>query len=109
MKRRMTLASQSKDSARTKPEVAAAEVVAWVSDCLEAGLCFMAKGILVFENSQFGELVETPTSQSAQSPTQDLTVRSQLFADAMTWNKDTLGARGSKTYRLLNRQGHTIV
>ncbi|MBK8277513.1 MAG: hypothetical protein IPK92_17340 [Nitrospira sp.] len=69
----------------------------------------MAKGILVFENSQFEELIETPTSQLGQSPAQDPTVRSQLFADAMTWNKDTLGARGSKPYRLLNRQGDTIV
>ncbi len=109
MKHRTTPASQPKDSIRAKPEVAAAEVLAWVSDCLEGGLCFMAKGILVFENSQFGELVEAPASEPGHSPTQDPTLRSQLFADAMAWNKDTLGARGSKTYRLLDRQGQTLV
>ncbi|MDH5193385.1 MAG: hypothetical protein OEW32_06835, partial [Nitrospira sp.] len=69
----------------------------------------MAKGILIFENSQFGELVESPTSPSGDLPAQDATLRSQLFADAMTWNKDSLGARGSKTYRLLDRQGQTLV
>lgn len=69
----------------------------------------MAKGILVFENSQFGELVETPMSQSGHSPAQDVTLRSQLFTDAMDWNRDSLGARGRKTYRLLDRQGQPLV
>ncbi|MFO0699629.1 MAG: PAS domain S-box protein [Nitrospira sp.] len=109
MKRRTTSASQSKDSARAKPEVAAAEVLAWVSDCLEGGLCFIANGLLVFENSQFGELVETPTAQPGHAHPHDLTLRSELFADAMVWNKEPLGARGSKTYRLFDRQGHTLV
>lgn len=109
VKRRTPPAAQPKDAARAKPEVAAAEVLAWVSDCLEGGLCFIAKGILIFENSQFGELVETPTAQLDHSPAQDPTLRSQLFADAMAWNKDTLGARGSKTYRLLDHQGQALV
>lgn len=109
MKRRTTSVSQSKNSTRARPEVAAAEVLAWVSDCLEGGLCFIAKGILVFENSQFGELVEAPASPSGDLSAHDATLRSQLFADAMTWNKDSLGARGSKTYRLLDRQGQTLI
>ncbi|MBH0207351.1 MAG: hypothetical protein HP495_02245, partial [Nitrospira sp.] len=75
MKRRTPPAAQSKDSTRAKPEVAAAEVLAWVSDCLEGGLCFIAMGILIFENSQFGELVETPTAQLDHSPAQDATLR----------------------------------
>lgn len=94
---------------RPQPEVAAAEVLAWVSDCLEGGLCFMAKGILVFENAQFGELVETPSSPTSESPPPGATLRSQLFTDAMAWNKDTLGVRGSKTYRLFDRQGQALV
>ena len=106
VKRRTPPTAQSKDA---KPAVAAAEVLAWVSDCLEGGLCFIAKGILIFENSQFAELVETPTSEPADFHAQNLTLRSQLFADAMAWNKETLGARGSKTYRLLNRQGQALV
>ncbi|MBL8054344.1 MAG: PAS domain S-box protein [Nitrospira sp.] len=109
MKRRTTSGSQSKSSIHASPEVAAAEVLAWVSDCLEGGLCFMAKGILVFENSQFGELVEASASPSGDRSDHDAPLRSQLFADAMTWNRDSLGARGSKTYRLLDRQGQTLV
>ncbi len=97
----------SKPSAR--PEVAAAEVLAWVSDCLDGGLCFIAKGILVFENSQFGELVETPASPTYRFTPDNATLRSQLFADAMTWNKDALGARGSKIYQLTDQQGHALV
>ena len=106
---------QTKSSSRhhrpvhSEPEVAAAEVLAWMSDCLEGGLCFIAKGILVFENSQFGELVETPSTQTRESTPHDATLRSQLFADAMAWNNDALGARGSKTYQLMDRQGQALV
>jgi PAS domain S-box-containing protein len=107
VKRRTT--SQATNFAPAKPEVAAAEVLAWVSDCLDGGLCFMAKGILVFENSQFSELVEAPTLQPSHASTPDPTLRSLLFTDAMTWNMEPLGARGSKTYRLLDRQGQTLV
>jgi PAS domain S-box-containing protein len=99
----------AKSPDRAKPPVAAAEVLAWVSDCLEGGLCFIAKGILVFENTRFGELVEVPVSMpdllgSGVSP-----LRSQLFSDAMVWNQETLGTRGSKTYRLTDSQGHPLV
>ena len=89
-----------------KPQVAAAEVLAWVSDCLEGGLCLIAKGILVFENAQFGELVEAPSPPSSPEPP---TLRSQLFADAIVWNQETLGTRRSKTYRLADRQGQPLV
>ena len=37
----------SREPAVAKPEVAAAEILAWVSDCIEGGLCLMARGILV--------------------------------------------------------------
>ena len=60
MKNRTTHSSPAKNPAQAKPEVAAAEVLAWVSDCLEGGLCLIDKGILVFENTQFSELVEAP-------------------------------------------------
>lgn len=49
----------SREPAVAQPEVAAAEILAWVSDCIEGGLCLIAHGILIFENAQFGELVET--------------------------------------------------
>ncbi len=98
--------SHTKGLVQVKPQVAAAEVLAWVSDCLDGGLCFIAKGLLIFENAQFGELVEAPGPPSAlESPT----VRSQLFADAIAWNKETLGMRGSKTYHLTDRQNQRLV
>jgi PAS domain S-box-containing protein len=98
--------ARSKSPVSAQSEVAAAEVLAWVSDCLDGGLCFIAKGLLIFENAQFGELVEAPRAPSApDSPT----LRSQLFADAIVWNRETLGTRGSKTYRLADRQGQPLV
>ncbi|MGZ8405133.1 MAG: hypothetical protein ACXW38_05640 [Nitrospira sp.] len=42
-----------------------------MSDCLEGGLCLIDKGILVFENAQFGELVEAPAVSRDES-TNDL-------------------------------------
>jgi hypothetical protein len=89
---RMPQGKQPVPKPRTRPGVAAAEVLAWVSDCLEGGLCFIAKGILVFENSQFGELVETPAKPVDGLTAHNATLRSQLFADAMAWNRDALGA-----------------
>lgn len=98
--------ARSKSPVSAQSEVAAAEVLAWMSDCLDGGLCFIAKGLLIFENAQFGELVEAPRAPSApDSPT----LRSQLFADAIVWNQETLGTRGSKTYRLADRQGQPLV
>lgn len=99
----------SKPPSHTKPSVAAAEVLAWVSDCLEGGLCFIAKGILVFENAQFGELVEAPRTRPGGSSPDAPTLRSQLFTDAIAWNRHALGAKGSKTYHLIDRQGHALV
>ncbi len=108
MKNRTIRGTPSKSPAQAKPPVAAAEVLAWVSDCLEGGLCFIAKGILVFENAQFCELVEAPAALTG--PTSDIkTLRSQLFSDAMAWNEETLGTRGSKTYRLADREGQPLV
>lgn len=98
--------ARSKSPVLAQSEVAAAEVLAWVSHCLDGGLCFIAKGLLIFENTQFEELVEAPRPPSdPESPT----LRSQLFADAIVWNQETLGTRGSKTYRLADRQGQPLV
>ena len=105
----MPRGKRSPTQSRAQPEVAAAEVLAWVSDCLEGGLCLIAKGILVFENSQFGELVESPSAQTPESLPPSATLRSQLFTDAMAWNQETLGVRGSKTYHLFDRQGQALV
>jgi len=89
--------------------VAAAEVLAWVSDCLEGGLCFIARGILVFENAQFGELVEAPSALRSQSSPEAPMLRSQLFTDAIGWNEHPLGTKGNKTYHLIDRQGQALV
>lgn len=98
--------SHTKGPVQDKPQVAAAEVLAWVSDCLDGGLCFIAKGILVFENAQFGELIEASVAPSGPDIP---TLRSQLFTDAIAWNQEPLGTRGSKTYRLADRQGQGLV
>jgi PAS domain S-box-containing protein len=107
VKNRSTRTAKSPD--HTKPPVAAAEVLAWVSDCLEGGLCFIAKGILVFENARFGELVEVPVSMPDLLGSGVSTLRSQLFSDAIVWNQEPLSTRGSKTYRLSDGQGHPLV
>lgn len=87
-------------------EVAAAEVLAWVSDCIEGGLCFLSRGILIFENGQFGELVEAAVVPEDEAGTAPL--RARLFADATAWNEESLGARRTRTYRLTDRQGHPL-
>jgi PAS domain S-box-containing protein len=109
VKNRTTPSPHSKNSALVKPDVAAAEVLAWVSDCLEGGLCLIAKGLLIFENAQFGELVETPTLPRDRSTQDETNVRARLFTDAKTWNREALGSRGSTTYRLMNRQGQPLI
>jgi PAS domain S-box-containing protein len=101
--------ARSKPPIPARSEVAAAEVLAWLSDCIEGGLCFIAKGILVFENAQFGELVEAPSALPSQSSPETPTLRSQLFTDAIAWNKQALGTKESKTYHLIDRQGQALV
>lgn len=93
-----------KAPAPAQSEVAAAEVLAWVSDCLEGGLCFLSRGLLIFENAQFGELVEAPASM-AHPADAAVPLRSRLFADATAWSRESLGARCTKTYRLTDRHG----
>jgi PAS domain S-box-containing protein len=109
VKNRTTHSSHAKNPAQAKPEVAAAEVLAWVSDCLEGGLCFIAKGILVFENAQFGELVETPAEPLVQSDPNETSLRALLFTDSIAWNKETLGSRGRKIYQLTDRQNQPLI
>ncbi len=99
----------SREPALAKPEVVAAEVLAWISDCIEGGLCLIAHGILIFENAQFGELVETP-AEAGLSPTKPgVSLRSRLFADALAWNEASLGTRGTTAYHLTDRDGHPLI
>ena len=97
----------TRSSVSAQPEIAAAEILAWVSECLEGGLCFVSRGILVFENPQFGELVEIPAQTpdpSGRCSGELPSLRASLFADAITWNDEPLGSRQAKTYRLINQQ-----
>lgn len=94
-------------------EVAAAEVLAWVSDCIEGGLCFLSRGILIFENAQFAEMVETAAEPvlevcDAGEPAPS-SLRARLFADASVWNRQPLGTRGNQTYRLTGRTGQPLI
>lgn len=99
----------SREPAVAKPEVAAAEILAWVSDCIEGGLCLMARGILIFENAQFGELVETPAEAGLSQAQPGGALRSRLFADALAWNQRSLGTRGTTAYHLAGRDGQPLI
>jgi PAS domain S-box-containing protein len=113
--------SVSSKRSRVKPpapaysEVAAAEVLAWVSECIQGGLCFVAAGLLIFENAQFGELVEAPAPEAPDvkhDPTESApptpSLRKRLFDEAKIWNGQPLGTRGLKKYRLTDRKGRPL-
>ena len=108
--------SHPKPSAQVQSDVAAAEVLAWLSDCIQGGLCFIAHGILIFENAQFGELVEAPivrlsasNEQSSEHAGSGFSLRKSLLADARTWNAEPLGYHNAKHYRLTDRQGQPLI
>lgn len=97
--------SRSKASKPVTSEIAAAEVLAWLSDCIHSGLCFVCKGLLIFENSQFAELVESVASNTdAQEPT----LRKRLLDDASAWNERDLGARKHVEYHLAAPDGRSL-
>ncbi|HXF92407.1 MAG TPA: PAS domain S-box protein [Nitrospiraceae bacterium] len=100
----------------TQSEVAAAEVLAWVGDCIDGGLCFVSQGILIYENARFGELLDAPTAgeaeplpSAAEQAAVSQTLRARLFAEANAWSRELLGARSVKEYRLTDRQGRPLV
>jgi PAS domain S-box-containing protein len=104
--------SNLEPNAEANPQVAATEVLSWVSDCIEGGICFVAAGILIFENSHFAELVAAASglaSKSSSGP-QDVTfsLRTMLFSDASVWNRAALGARGTKIYMLTGRDNQPL-
>ena len=97
-----------------RSEVAAAEVLAWLSDCIEGGLLFVSKGILIFENAQFGELVEAASGAGTEDlclGVQDRvsSLRAKLFAEATAWNTEPLGAHRTASYRLTDSNGHPLI
>jgi PAS domain S-box-containing protein len=95
--------SHPKPSAQAQSEVAAGEVLAWLSDCIQSGLCFVFHDTVIFENAQFGELVEAP------QPGLALPLRKRLLSKAMAWNHEPLGARDATEYRLTDRQGDPLI
>jgi PAS domain S-box-containing protein len=95
--------SRPKPSDQAQSEVAAGEVLVWLSDCIQGGLCFVSRGIVIFENAQFGELVEAPRPESK------LPLRTRLLDEAMAWNHEPLGARDTQEYRLTDRQGDPLI
>ena len=95
--------SRPKPSAQARSEVAAGEVLAWLSDCIQSGLCFVSNGTVIFENAQFGELAEAP------QPGLALPLRKRLLGRAMAWNHEPLGARDATEYRLTDRQGDPLI
>src|SRR5579884_456947 len=91
----------------SQPDIAAAEVLAWVSDCIEGGLCFVSQGILIFENGQFGELAEAAAPPPPGQP--DASLRKKLLTEAQAWNHKRLGTRGSREYRVTGRRGEPLI
>lgn len=74
--------------------VAATEVLAWLSECIPSGLCFVSCGMVVFENRQFGDLVE------AAQPGPETPLRERLLDLAKARHQHRLGARDTNVYRL---------
>jgi len=93
----------TKPAAPPQSEVAAGEVLVWLSDCIQGGLCFVSHGSVIFENAQFGESVEAPR------PGAELLLRTRLLDEAMAWNRKPLGARDTQEYRLTDRQGDPLI
>lgn len=85
MKNCTTHSSPANNPAQSKPEVATAEVLAWVSDCLEGGLCLIANGLLIFENAHFGEPVEAAVVLRNRPSRDETGIRAHLFA--VGWNR----------------------
>lgn len=75
----------------------------WLSDCIQGGLCFVSHGSVIFENAQFGELVEAP------QPGSEHLLRTRLLDEALGWNREPLGARDTQEYRLTDRQGDPLI
>lgn len=97
--------TRSKASRPVRSEPAAAEVLSWLSDCIDGGLCFVCKGLLIFENSQFAELVENAPSQAEGG---EPALRKRLLDDAIAWNQRDLGSRKSVEYQLLAHDGRPL-
>ena len=97
--------TRSKVSRRVRSEPAAAEVLAWLSDCIHGGLCFVCQGLLIFENSQFAELVESAPLQAEGG---EPALRKRLLDDAIVWNQCDLGSRKSGEYRLVAHDGRLL-
>ncbi len=106
--------THSKPSIPAQSEVAAAEVLTWLSDCIEGGLCFVSQGNLIFENAQFGELAEATSCDSTEDSGLNIqnrrpSLRATLLADATVWNARPLGSHRIKTYRLTDRHKHPLI
>ena len=95
--------SGPRPSVSAQSDAAAGEVLAWLSDCIQGGLCLVSHGIVNFENAQFGELVEAPQQGS------ELPLRTRLLDEAIVWNHEPLGARDTKEYHLTDRQGDLLI
>jgi PAS domain S-box-containing protein len=93
----------SKPSTQAPSEVSAGEVLVWLSDCIEGGLYFVSNGTVIFENAQFGELVEAP------QPGPECPLRTRLLDEAKAWNRKPLATRDTKEYRLTDRQGDPLI
>ncbi|MGB4893229.1 MAG: hypothetical protein WBO94_01885, partial [Nitrospira sp.] len=97
--------SRSRASSPIQSELAAAEVLAWVSDCIRGGLCFVCQGLLIFENSQFAELVK---SARPQAEAEAHALRKRLLGDAIAWNARALGARKTVEYTVEAQDGRPL-
>jgi PAS domain S-box-containing protein len=84
-------------------DVAAPDVLAWLTECIQSGLCFVFHDDVVFENAQFGELVDTPRA----APERPL--RKQLLAAATAWQQEPLRAQRTTAYHLSDSQEQPLI
>jgi PAS domain S-box-containing protein len=84
-------------------DVAAPDVLAWLTECIQSGLCFVFHDDVVFENAQFGELVDTPRAAP------ELPLRKQLLAAATAWQQEPLRAQRTTAYHLSDSQEQPLI
>ncbi len=95
--------SRPKPSAQAHSEVAAWDVLVWLGDCIQGGLCFVSRDAVIVESAQFGALVDAPNPESTRP------LRTRVLDEAMAWNQKPLWARDTKEYRLTDRQGDPLM
>ena len=93
----------SRASIPAQSQAAAAEVLAWLGGCLQGGLCFVSHGLLIFENSRFGELIDALPSETR------LPFRKKLLDESLELERRSLGTSRTVPYEILGADSRPLV